>query len=138
MVRTANEELRVGMPELIREKLDAVLGSPKVGYQLDWPNQISSPATINDSQLEKRLRPAIQRSIGDENTMLVKSPFPFNSEDFAHYQQRLPGVMYWLGAANPQRGILAVPHLPDFDVDEECLVVGVKAMSNVLLEYLSQ
>lgn len=138
MIRTANEELRVGMPELIREKLDSVLGGPKVDYQLDWPDQISSPATINDSQLEKRLRPAIQRSIGDGNTMLVKSPFPFNSEDFAHYQQRLPGVMYWLGAANPQRGILAVPHLPDFDVDEECLVVGVKAMSNVLLEYLSQ
>ncbi len=29
-------------------------------------------------------------------------------------------------------------HTPEFDIDEESLVVGVKLMSNVLLDYLDR
>jgi metal-dependent amidase/aminoacylase/carboxypeptidase family protein len=29
-------------------------------------------------------------------------------------------------------------HTPEFDVDEESLVVGVRVMSNVLLDYLER
>jgi amidohydrolase len=39
---------------------------------------------------------------------------------------------------NRAKGITAGWHTPDFDVDEESLVVGVKVMSNVLLDYLDQ
>jgi metal-dependent amidase/aminoacylase/carboxypeptidase family protein len=138
MVRAANEGLRTGIPVLIQQKLDDVLAGTSITYELDYPAQMSFPATLNDSELEERLRLAIERSIGAENTMIVRRPFPFNSEDFAYYQQKLPGVLYWLGGANYARGIISVPHLPNFDVDEECLVVGVKAMSNVLLEFLEQ
>jgi hypothetical protein len=39
--------------------------------------------------------------------------------------------------ANADRDIGGVPHSPDFDIDEESLVVGTKAMSAVLLEALA-
>jgi metal-dependent amidase/aminoacylase/carboxypeptidase family protein len=56
--------------------------------------------------------------------------------NFALYQQQITGVMYWLGATNLQKDIISVPHMPGFDIDEECLVIGTKVMANVLLAYL--
>lgn len=29
-------------------------------------------------------------------------------------------------------------HTPEFDIDEESLVIGVKAMSNILFDYLDR
>ncbi|MCP5101402.1 MAG: hypothetical protein GY943_38135 [Chloroflexi bacterium] len=68
----------------------------------------------------------------------MNRPFPFASEDFAHYLSRIPGVYYWLGVANPAKGIAGIPHTPEFDVDEACIMVGVNAMSKMLLAYLDK
>jgi len=53
------------------------------------------------------------------------------------YLQQIPGVFYWLGVANEAHGIAGMPHTPDFDVDEECILVGARVMSNLLLDYLA-
>jgi amidohydrolase len=50
----------------------------------------------------------------------------------------VPGFFYYLGVGNRARGITASLHTAEFDVDEESLVVGVKVMSNVLLDYLDR
>ena len=60
------------------------------------------------------------------------------SEDFSYYQKVVPGFFYFLGVGNQARGITAMIHTPDFDVDEDSLVVGVKVMTNVLLDYLDR
>ncbi len=78
----------------------------------------------------------LKQALGEENLLLMNRPFPFASEDFAHYLQHIPGVYYWLGVANPAKGIVGIPHTPEFDVDEECIMVGVNAMSKMLLAYL--
>jgi metal-dependent amidase/aminoacylase/carboxypeptidase family protein len=134
--RTANEELWRQVPELIRSKLDDVLGKASVNYELEWPERMSFPAALNHIGLEEEMRPILDSVVGRENVARLKNAFPFNSEDFAFYQQQIPGVMYWLGATNLQRGIISVPHMPGFDIDEECLVIGTKVMANVLLAYL--
>jgi metal-dependent amidase/aminoacylase/carboxypeptidase family protein len=138
LARTANEELWKQVPGLIRSKLAEVLGSASVDYELEWPECMSFPATLNHIGLEEELRPVLDSVVGRENVARLRNAFPFNSEDFAFYQQQIPGVMYWLGATNLQRGIVSVPHMPGFDIDEECLVIGTKAMANVLLAYLDR
>jgi amidohydrolase len=50
----------------------------------------------------------------------------------------IPGFFYFLGVGNRAKGITAQIHTPEFDVDEESLVIGVKTMANVLLDYLDQ
>ncbi len=134
--RTANEELWQQVPGLMRSKLEDVLGKTSADYELEWPEHMSFPAVLNHSGLEEELRPVLDSVVGRENVARLKHAFPFNSEDFAFYQQQLPGVMYWLGATDLQRGIISVPHMPGFDIDEECLVTGARVMANVLLAYL--
>lgn len=138
LARTANEELWKQVPGLIHSKLAEVLGRASVDYELEWPERMSFPAALNHLGLEEELRPVLDRVVGRENVARLKNAFPFNSEDFAFYQQQIPGVMYWLGATNLQRGIISVPHMPGFDIDEESLVIGTRAMANVLLAYLDR
>lgn len=40
------------------------------------------------------------------------------------------------GVANPERGIVGMPHSADFVADEEAIAVGALAMSTLLLDYL--
>ena len=56
----------------------------------------------------------------------------------ATFQQVVPGFFYFLGVGNKAKGITAMIHTPEFDVDEDSLVIGVKVMSNVLLDYLER
>ena len=60
------------------------------------------------------------------------------SEDFSYYQKVIPGFYYFLGVGNPAKGIVAGWHTAEFDVDEDCLVVGVKVMANVLMDFLER
>jgi amidohydrolase len=50
----------------------------------------------------------------------------------------VPGFYFRLGTGNPEKGIVAQIHTPEFDVDEDCLVVGTKVMANVLLDFLER
>jgi amidohydrolase len=59
------------------------------------------------------------------------------AEDFSFFQKAIPGVYYWLGVRNEQRGITGALHTAEYDADEESLVVGVKAMTNLVLDYLA-
>jgi metal-dependent amidase/aminoacylase/carboxypeptidase family protein len=68
----------------------------------------------------------------------VRNAFPFNCEDFTFYTRSVPGAMIWLGAADPEQGKYAMLHTPNFDVDESCLVTGVRAMTTLLLSTLSE
>jgi amidohydrolase len=44
--------------------------------------------------------------------------------------------MYWLAVGNKDKGMSAALHTPEYDSDEDALVLGVKVMSAVLLDYL--
>jgi metal-dependent amidase/aminoacylase/carboxypeptidase family protein len=46
--------------------------------------------------------------------------------------------MFWLGAANPDKGKFAMLHTADFDVDERCITTGVTAMAAQIFEILSK
>ena len=80
--------------------------------------------------------PTMRRIVGEKN---VISPRPqMGAEDFSRFQQVIPGFFYFLGVGNKARGITGMIHTPEFDVDEESLVIGVRVMANVLLDYLDR
>ncbi len=137
IIRTSEDEDTY--PQLMKDmhsQLDEILVNSPVKFTYTWQVGRGAPATINNQALEEGMRMVLKQALGEENLLLMNRPFPFASEDFAHYLQHIPGVYYWLGVANPARGIVGIPHTPEFDVDEECIMVGVNAMSKMLLAYL--
>ncbi len=62
----------------------------------------------------------------------------FGAEDFAYYCREVPGLFMFLGTNNPDKGITAVNHSSRFDIDEDILNIGVRAMVLLALDQLGE
>ena len=58
------------------------------------------------------------------------------AEDFSLYQTKIPGMFFFLGSGNPEKGFTAPLHSADFDFDEAILIKGAETYAK-LLEKLS-
>ena len=133
-MRTLNADVRERTVAMMRETLQNVTAAYGATFDLSFDD--SNPVTYNEPSLVEETLPTIRRVVGTENAVALKPFMP--SEDFSYYQKVVPGFYYYLGVGNRAKGITAGWHTPDFDVDEDSLVVGVKVMSNVLLDYLDR
>jgi len=96
------------------------------------------PITYNDTDLTAASLPSLQEVAGSENVHLIKAIT--GAEDFSFYQEKIPGFFYILGGKDPNAG----PdehfphHTPDFKIDDSGLQLGVKAMTEIALDYLDR
>jgi len=97
------------------------------------------PVTFNDPTLTARMLPALVRATGSA-ARVVSTPPVMASEDFAFYQEKIPGFYFFLGISPAGVSMEDTPpnHSPYFTVNEAALVVGVKAYVTVSLNYLEQ
>jgi amidohydrolase len=58
-------------------------------------------------------------------------------EDFSEFAARVPSVFCFLGAGNPEKGIVYPHHHPKFDIDEDALPAGVELLVRGALAYLN-
>ena len=133
-MRAFSEETRKRAQQLMRETLQNVTAAYGASFDLKFDG--SNPVTYNEPALVEETLPTIRRVVGAANVVAPKPFMP--AEDFSEYQKIIPGFFYFLGVGNKARGITAAWHTAEFDVDEESLVVGVKVMANVLLDYLDR
>lgn len=91
------------------------------------------PSVNNDSVLTKKVIDAAQKSLRSEaDVILVERPH-LGSEDFAYYQEEIPGVMFMLGCKNSfyETGSL---HSSILNIDENSLEYGIKVFANLALD----
>jgi amidohydrolase len=95
-----------------------------------------TPVTFNDPGLTEKLVGALNRSAGEGN--VVRIPADTGAEDFAYYQQQIPGFFFFVGACPPDKdpSKVASHHTPDFIMDERAILTGMKGMLNVTLDYM--
>ena len=134
-MRTLSEEVRANAMAMMKQTLDGVTAAYGAKAEIEFATP-GNPVTYNDPKLVEEMLPTIRRIIGDANLMTPKPQM--GAEDFSEYQKVIPGFFYFLGVGNKAKGITAMIHTPEFDVDEESLLVGVKVMANVLLDYLDR
>jgi metal-dependent amidase/aminoacylase/carboxypeptidase family protein len=99
---------------------------------------IGYPVTRNDPALTERMAPTLARVTGPNGVRI--SALTGTAEDFSFFQQRVPGLFFFLGVTpadqDPEKA--AQNHSPLFFADEAALPVGVRAMTNLAVDYLSQ
>ncbi len=133
-IRTLSNETRSQVKELMHKTLAGICEAYGASYDLKITE--GTVVVYNEPALVENTIPVMRRVLGKEN--VVTAPQRMGAEDFSYFQQVVPGFYYRLGSGNPARGITAEAHTPHFDVDEECLVVGVKVMANVLVDFMEQ
>ncbi len=112
----------------------AAVDAEGVSYDLTYDEQ-ALPDMVNDVELVRSTLPTIRSVVGD-GLLEVNQVTPYFSEDFAYFQQHIPGAMYWLGVSNSELGYVGMPHSPGFVADEESIIIGARVMAAVLLDYL--
>jgi amidohydrolase len=94
------------------------------------------PMTYNHERLADYIAPTLKRVASEENTAIADKQT--GAEDFAFYQQRVPGFFFFLGITpkGTDAAKAASNHSPLFFIDEPALVLGVKALANIASDYL--
>ena len=133
-VRTFNEEMRVDIHARIRNTVEMIARSAGAAAQVHFDN--AYPVTVNDVPLTQRMVPTLQRVAGANKVFVGQKITGY--EDFSFYQQKIPGFFYFLGITprGTDRKQSAPNHSPRFFVDESALVLGVRSLAHLTLDYM--
>jgi len=95
------------------------------------------PVTFNDPALAAKMLPTLQKTAGAANVSL--GPPVTGAEDFSFYQQKVPGMFFFLGGMPKGGDPKTTPanHSQDFYIEESGFALGVKAMCNLTLDYMA-
>lgn len=133
-VRTHDETVRAQVKEFMHQTLKGVTSAFGASYEMTYEE--GAHVTYNDPQLVEETLPSFRRVLGDAN--LVRPKPHMGAEDFSYYARLIPGFFFFLGVRNEAKGIRAMIHTPEFDIDEECLPLGVKVAATALVDYLDR
>ena len=93
------------------------------------------PVTVNDPKLALWSLPTLSKVAGDNNVVHV--PRTGGGEDFSYYQKEIPGVFYFIGITPEGQDPAKAPsnHSPHFYVDEKGLLLGVRLVAHLVVDY---
>jgi len=134
-VRTLDLEMQERVEERIRRTVEGIAES--AGAQAEVYLSRGLPITYNDPELTRRMAPTLERVAGPGRA--VQSPPTTGAEDFSYYQQVVPGLYFFLGVIPDSIPLTeAYPnHSPYFFADEAALPVGVRALVNLAIDFLT-
>jgi amidohydrolase len=135
-VRTFDEGVRADIKARIRRTAESIAQSAGATATVDFGGS-ANPVTYNDPALTERMLPTLRRVAAPG---MLQTAVPWTpAEDFALYQQKVPGMYFFLGVTPADRDPATAPrnHSPLFFADEAALPVGIRAMANLAVDYLS-
>ncbi|TMM57191.1 amidohydrolase [Maribacter algarum] len=91
--------------------------------------------TYNHPELVEQMLPTMLRTAGAENVQTQKAIT--GAEDFSYFQREAPGFFFFLGGMTPGNTQSFPHHTPDFLIDDSGLILGVKTLTEMSLDYLN-
>lgn len=112
----------------------AEAGGATVEIKIPYSNHY--PVTYNDPALTEKMLPSLAKVAGAENVKLI--PPITGAEDFSFFQEKVPGLFFFLGGMPKGMDPKTAPshHTPDFMIDESSFKLGVKALAGLTLDYM--
>ncbi len=122
-----------------RVKEIAIKTAESAGAVADVKAPFSShyPVTYNDPALTEKMLPSLQSSAGAANVMM--KPPVTGAEDFSFFEQKVPGLFFFLGGMPKGADPLKAPshHTPDFYIDESGFKLGIRTLCNLVVDYMN-
>ena len=133
-VRAFDENVRQDIHRRMRDI--ATMYAQASGAPAELELGLGYPVTRNDPALTERMLPTLRRAAGADEVR--EGPLTGTAEDFAYYQQKVPGLFFFLGVTPRDQDHTKAPqnHSPLFFADESALPVGVRAMSSLAVDFL--
>lgn len=133
-IRALDVEMQKKLHEKIRLTATKIAESSGAVAEVEIIPQ--TPVTYNDPALTERMLPTLHTVAGRDKVVLAKAVT--GAEDFAFYQEKIPGLFLFMGGMSkgkkPEE--VAPHHTPDFFIDESGLTLGVKTLTSLTLNYM--
>ncbi len=130
-IRTYDDSVRSAIKRRIDEILAGVTAAAGAEYELEYHPY--APPTVNDAGLAAFARDVLEDALGADAVVEVEPVM--GAEDFAWFAREVPGFYFRLGTTAPEIGSGSL-HTPDFRADDGAIPVGIRAMSNLVVETL--
>lgn len=92
------------------------------------------PALVNDATVAARLRSGFREIEPDMS--ILDDLRTMGSEDMSRFLAAVPGVYFFVGSANSDKGLDFPHHHPRFDIDEQTLVNGASLLVAAVADYV--
>jgi len=135
-IRTLDPDMRTQILQRIREVATKTAESNNAEIEV-WIDE-GYPVTYNERSLYDQMLPTLKRAAGEENVEIIK-PIT-GAEDFSFFQKQVPGLYFFVGGCpeGTDPSTVAGHHTPDFYVDDAGMMLGMKAMMGLTLDYMSK
>jgi len=131
-VRTYDADVRDTVERRMNEIVANITAAAGAEGELHYGR--GSPPLINDLLLTRLMIPTLEAVLGESSAR--ERPPSMGGEDFAVFAGEVPGFFFWLGVV--KEGTVSGPHhSPTFRADDSAIPVGIRAMSNLVADFLS-
>ncbi len=131
-LRTLDYNMQAHINKRMQEMVPAIAAAYRAEATIDIAK--GYPITYNHLDLTAQMLPSMEKAAGKENVVLIKAIT--GAEDFSFFQKEVPGVYFFLGGKTPGDKTAAPHHTPDFHIDENGLLLGVKTFVQMTTDYL--
>jgi amidohydrolase len=132
-IRTFEPAVRVQVLERFEKTVRSV--AEGMGCQAEIDLKMLTPATINHLDIASRVQ-AVANHLFPQDDVDSANYTTMGSEDFAYILNKVPGCFFFIGSANPKKGLDAGHHHPKFDIDETALPRGAALMAAAAVDIL--
>ena len=136
-IRSLDAKMRDDIHARIRRTAESIAASARRDGERDDHDRLSDHVQRSRADRADRCR-RCAASPATKNVRLVNAVL--GAEDFSFFQQKVPGVFFWVGTRPTDQTPEEAPsnHSPLFYVDESGLLLGVRALAHVAVDYLSE
>ncbi|AKQ44636.1 N-acyl-L-amino acid amidohydrolase [Rufibacter radiotolerans] len=134
-IRSLDPKMQDQLHEKLRRTAEMIAASAGATATVEIVK--NTPITYNHEKLTAHMLPSLQTLAGQQNVVLTKAVT--GAEDFAYYQQKVPGMFVFVGGMAKGQDPSKMPahHTPDFMIDESGLKLGVRTLAYLAVDYLN-
>jgi amidohydrolase len=132
-IRTLKPEMRKELAGLLEE---AAWGVARIsGGKCDLTLEMQYPSVFNHPQMVEEFSASTAQIVPPEKIIRLQVP-SMTGEDVSYFHQKVPGVHWQLGIADPESGNNHPLHSPFFDFKEQVMPLGAAIHAQCAVDYL--
>lgn len=133
-IRTLDYDMKDHINKRMKEMVPAI--AKAYGGDATIEIRDATDITYNEPALVEQMLPIMRRVAGDANIQTQKAVT--GAEDFSYFQREVPGFFFFLGGMTPGNTESFPHHTPDFLIDDSGLLLGVRTLTEMSLDYLNK
>ena len=133
IIRTMKKELREYIKSRLVEVVEGIVKAMRGIVEIYIEE--SYPCLYNNDEMLDIVFESAEAIIGKDKIKILQNP-SMGVESFAYFSMERPSAFYYLGSGNKEKGIINPAHGSYFDIEEQCLPIGVALQCEAVMRFL--